>query len=100
MMQSHHVQDSQPLHQTLPPEFVSPLQAGLAAARRVLVSDTAVDLDELLLIGSFLRKPPPELKVVPLDQQAILTAARRVTARNSPVPVSDTGPRPQGPSLF
>ncbi|MGZ4320469.1 MAG: UvrB/UvrC motif-containing protein, partial [Gaiellaceae bacterium] len=87
---------------TLPPGGGAHLevQAGLAAVRRVLVSDTIPDLDELLLIGSFLRKPPPELKVVPLEPQAILTAARRVTARNGHVPVSDTGTSPQGPSLF
>ena len=87
---------------TLPPGGGAHLeiQAGLAAARRVLVSDTGVDLDELLLIGSFLRKPPPELKVVPLEQEAILRAAARATARNSPAPVSDTGPGPQEPSLF
>jgi len=87
---------------TLPPGGGAHLevQAGLAAARRVLVSDTAVDLDELLLIASFLRKPPPELKVVPLEQPAILAAARHVAVRNSPAPVSDPGPGPQGPSLF
>jgi len=87
---------------TLPPGGGAHLevQAGLAATRRALVSDTAVDLDELLLIGSFLRKPPPELRVVPLEQQAILAAARRVTARNGPVPVSDTRTCPPAPSLF
>ena len=88
---------------TLPPGGGAHLEveAGLAAARRVLVSDTPVDLDELLLIGSFLRKPPPELKVVPLEQQAILAAARRITARNGPVPVSDTRTCPPAPpSLF
>jgi DNA polymerase-3 subunit epsilon len=92
---------------TLPPGGGAHLevQAGLAAARSVLVSDTAVDLDELLLIGSFLRRPPPELKVVPLEQRAILAAAERVVGRNSHVPVSDTRTsdtetRPQGTSLF
>ena len=87
---------------TLPPGGGAHLevQAGLAAARRVPVSDTGVDLDELLLIGSFLRKPPPELKVVPLEQEAILRAARHIAVRNSHTPVSDTGPAPQEPSLF
>jgi hypothetical protein len=40
------------------------LEAGLAEAR---VGDESVapeDADELLLIGSFLRRPPPELEVV------------------------------------
>ena len=71
---------------TLPPGGGAHLevQAGLAAARRVLASDPAVELDELLLIGSFLRKPPPELRVVPLEQEAIVTAARRVTATVPP----------------
>ena len=92
----------QGIERTLPPGGGAHLEveAGLAAARRVLASDTGVDLDELLLIGSFLRKPPPELKVVPLEQGAILRAAQRVTARNGHVPVSDTGPGPQEPSLF
>jgi DNA polymerase III epsilon subunit family exonuclease len=87
---------------TLPPGGGAHLevQAGLAAASRVLVSDTAVDLDELLLIGSFLRKPPPELRVVPLEQQAILAAARHVAVRNSHAPMSDTETCPQEPSLF
>ena len=29
-------------------------------------------LDELLVLGSFLRRPPPELRVLPLDRDAIL----------------------------
>ena len=87
---------------TLPPGGGAHLeiQAGLAAARRVLVSDTGVDLDELLLVGSFLRRPPPELRVVPLEQEAILRAAHHVAVRNSQAPVSDNGPCPQEPSLF
>ncbi|MHB8468531.1 MAG: exonuclease domain-containing protein [Gaiellaceae bacterium] len=64
---------------TLPPGGGAHLEAeaGLAAARRVLVPDQARepgDLDELLLLGSFLRRPPPELKVVPLARDAILAA--------------------------
>ena len=62
------------------------------------------DLDELLLVGSFLRKPPPELRVVPLELDAILRAAERVRASSGRVPVSDTrsatGPRPQETGLF
>src|SRR6266849_6581175 len=53
------------------------IEAGLAAARRALVSDTLGDLDELFVVGTFLRKPPPELAIVPLDRQAILAAAKR-----------------------
>jgi hypothetical protein len=38
------------------------LDAGLAAAR---LHEAEPDSDELLLIGSFLRRPPPELEVLP-----------------------------------
>jgi DNA polymerase III epsilon subunit family exonuclease len=51
------------------------VEAGLAAARRA----AELDLDELLLVDSFLRKPPPELRVAPLRRDAILAAARRVS---------------------
>ncbi|HXH95585.1 MAG TPA: hypothetical protein VNH40_00110, partial [Gaiellaceae bacterium] len=70
---------------TLPPGggAVLEVEAGLAAARRALApSDTALlgGLDELLLVETFLRKPPPELRVVPLDREAILRAACQVAA--------------------
>jgi DNA polymerase III epsilon subunit family exonuclease len=42
------------------------LEAGLAAAARADASLLPADADELLLIGGFLRRPPPELEVVPL----------------------------------
>ena len=80
------------------------IEAGLAAARRALVSDTPGDLDELHLVGTFLRKPGPELAIVPLEKEAILAAARRVSTpaavRQSRVPVSDTRPGPDEPRLF
>ena len=41
-------------------------EAGLAAADRAEASLAPADMDELLLIGSFLRRPPPELRIVPL----------------------------------
>jgi excinuclease UvrABC nuclease subunit len=41
-------------------------EAGLAAAARADGAAGPGQLDELLLIGSFLRRPPPELRVVPL----------------------------------
>ena len=41
-------------------------EAGLAAVARADASIGSADTDELLLIGSFLRRPPPELEVVPL----------------------------------
>jgi DNA polymerase III subunit epsilon len=61
---------------TLPPGGGAALEveAGLAATRR----PSELDLDELLLVDSFLRRPPPELRVVPLRRDAILDAATRV----------------------
>ena len=80
------------------------IEAGLAAARRALVSDTQGDLDELHLVGTFLRKPGPELAIVPLEKDAILAGARRVATpaavRRSRVPVSDTETGPDEPRLF
>jgi DNA polymerase-3 subunit epsilon len=49
------------------------VEAGLAAARR----PGELDLDEVLLVDSFLRRPPPELRVAPLEREAILAAARQ-----------------------
>ena len=43
-------------------------EAGLAAVARAETSVRAQDADELLLIGSFLRRPPPELEVLPLAE--------------------------------
>jgi DNA polymerase-3 subunit epsilon len=64
---------------TLPPGGGAHLEieAGLAAARHALVSDTAGDLDELFLLGTFLRRPPAELQIVPLRKDAILRAMAR-----------------------
>jgi DNA polymerase III epsilon subunit family exonuclease len=61
---------------TLPPGGGAALEveAGLAAARRA----GELDLDELLLVDSFVRRPPPELQVTPLGREAILVAARRL----------------------
>jgi DNA polymerase-3 subunit epsilon len=44
------------------------LDAALAEARRLEPSLAPEHADELLLVGSFLRRPPPELTIVPLDQ--------------------------------
>ncbi len=41
-------------------------EAGLALAARAEASLAPADMDELLVIGSFLRRPPPELRIVPL----------------------------------
>ena len=58
---------------TLPPGGGAALEieAGLAASRRA----GELDLDELLLVDSFLRRPPPELRVAPLRREAILRIA-------------------------
>jgi DNA polymerase III epsilon subunit family exonuclease len=62
---------------TLPPGGGAHLEieAGLAAAGR----GGDLDLDELLLVARFLRRPTPELAIVPLERDAILAAARRVS---------------------
>jgi DNA polymerase III epsilon subunit family exonuclease len=79
------------------------IEAGLAACRRALVSDTNVDLDELFLVGSFLRRPPAELQIVPLEKGAILRAmARCQTPSRGPqrhVPRVQA-PTSQGAALF
>jgi hypothetical protein len=64
---------------TLPPGGGAHLEieAGLAACRHALVSDTVVRLDELFLVGTFLRRPPAELQIVPLDKDMILSAMQR-----------------------
>jgi DNA polymerase III epsilon subunit family exonuclease len=58
---------------TLPPGGGAALEieAGLAASRHA----GELDLDELLLVDSFLRRPPPELRVAPLRREAILRTA-------------------------
>jgi DNA polymerase III epsilon subunit-like protein len=68
---------------TLPPGGGAHLEieAGLAACRR----SGDLDLDEVFLVASFLRKPPPELRIVPLEKEAILRAAAHVT-RHTPAP--------------
>jgi DNA polymerase III epsilon subunit family exonuclease len=82
---------------TLPPGGGAHLEieAGLAACRRALASDTVGDLDELHLVGTFLRRPPAELQVVPLEKDAILTAMARC---QTPGRVAKRpGPRERGP---
>jgi excinuclease UvrABC nuclease subunit len=51
---------------TLPPGPGAALEldSGLAEARAAGASVAPEDADELLLVGSFVRKPPPELTVV------------------------------------
>jgi DNA polymerase III subunit epsilon len=61
------------------------IEAGLAAAAAAEPSLAPEDADELHLIGTFLRRPPPELRVAPLETEAIL---RRAAA----LPAALTGP--------
>jgi hypothetical protein len=44
------------------------IEAGLAEARAADASVAPEDADELLLVASFLRRPPPELEVVRLEE--------------------------------
>jgi len=66
--------------------------AGLAAAvPQVQVTQCyleAESLDELLVLGTFLRRPPPELRVAPLDAAAILRSAAALWA------LAEAGARP------
>lgn len=80
---------------TLPPGGGAALEveAGLAAAAR----PGELDLDELHLVDSFLRKPPPELRVTALEREAILEAARRLASwhREASSSKSSATPSPQ-----
>jgi DNA polymerase III epsilon subunit family exonuclease len=58
------------------------VDAGLAATE--LPGDE--DLDELLLISTFLRRPPPELRVAPLDADQILRLAAALPRVLAPPP--------------
>jgi DNA polymerase III epsilon subunit family exonuclease len=52
------------------------VEAGLAEANCAAPDNLAAEeLDALLAIGSFLRRPPPELRVAPLEADAILRLA-------------------------
>jgi DNA polymerase III subunit epsilon len=72
----------------LPPGAgVLEVEAGLAAARRPPQGE---ELDELMLLETFLRRPPPELRVAPLRRDAILRAAAELAVLYEP---SDGSPR-------
>jgi DNA polymerase III subunit epsilon len=74
---------------SLPPGAGARLEvdAGLALCRTAEPSLDADAADELLLVGTFLRRPPPELAICALDADAILVAARRAAAL-APAPVA------------
>ncbi len=58
------------------------IEAGLAVAQRASLDRGVETIDELLLVGSYLRRPPPELVVAPLDPALIERAAERVRQRS------------------
>jgi DNA polymerase III subunit epsilon len=62
------------------------VQAGLATARRTASAPSLgpEDADTLLLVDTFLRRPPPELVVTPLDLARILAGAERCRRRAGP----------------
>jgi len=70
------------------------VEAGLALCRHGEPSFEPESADELLLVGAFLRRPPPELAVVPLVVDAILAAAARaVTRAAAPAPARESRDR-------
>jgi DNA polymerase-3 subunit epsilon len=80
------------------------IEAGLAAARRACATNEPADLDELFLLATFLRRPPPELAVVPLERDAILRAVSRAARTrcqaSGPVPNRDLPePAPSDPNV-
>jgi DNA polymerase-3 subunit epsilon len=70
---------------TLPPGAGSRIEiaAGLAAVVHQATDCylEARELDALLVVGTFLRRPPPELRVAPLDAAAILRRAEALRAQ-------------------
>jgi DNA polymerase-3 subunit epsilon len=62
----------------LPPGAGAALEvrAGIASVRSSPPSLAPEDAEELFLLGTFLRRPPPELSVVPVDERQILAALR------------------------
>ena len=56
------------------------VEAGLAAARAAEPSLALEDADELQAVGTFLRRPPPELRIAPLDVDQILRRAAALPA--------------------
>jgi hypothetical protein len=78
---------------TLPPGggAMLEIEAGLAASRKrenacdnLSQGGFGLELDELLLIDSFLRKPPPELRVAPLERGRIYAAATEIRSLSAP----------------
>lgn len=63
------------------------VEAGLAAARQTTESHLEREqLDALLLVDTFLRRPPPELRVAPLEAEAILRRAAALPRARAAAP--------------
>jgi len=60
---------------TIAPGAALEIEAGLAEARRAEPSLAPEDADELLVVAQFLRRPPPELRVVTFDELSRRRAA-------------------------
>ena len=56
------------------------VEAGLAAARAAEPSLAVDHADELQLVGTFMRRPPPELRIAPLDANEVLRRAAALQA--------------------
>jgi DNA polymerase-3 subunit epsilon len=76
---------------TLPPGPGARVEvdAGLAAARAVEPSLDLEDADDLQVVATFMRRPPPELRIAPLDADEIV---RRAAAL--PAPLAGPARRP------
>jgi DNA polymerase III epsilon subunit family exonuclease len=61
------------------------IEAGLRAARAATASLAPEHADELLIVGAFLRRPPPEVTVLPLDAARIAASCARLSVSVSGV---------------
>jgi DNA polymerase-3 subunit epsilon len=59
------------------PAAAAEVDAGLAEAFRAPLSEAPEHVAELAVLAQFLRRPPPELRVVPLRREALLRARLR-----------------------
>jgi DNA polymerase III epsilon subunit family exonuclease len=64
-------------------------EAGIAAANHLTPAHVAAEeLDALLVVGTFLRRPPPEQRVAPLEVEPILRRAAALPRALAPAPAS------------
>jgi DNA polymerase III epsilon subunit family exonuclease len=61
------------------------IEAGVRAARAATATLAPEHADELLLVGAFLRRPQPELTILPLDAARIAAACARLSVAASGV---------------